>query len=446
MGMLCSACVWAQTDTGTADNAPPTQSGPKPAFTYPDTTPSLDFLSEGIENSSLTLGISTGFAFDSYGYASTSNSSQGRWLFNVAPMIRIQQFLPKLAWHLAYSGGLQVYQQVSGPSNNSSNSKLFSQNASAGFIWQMSRHWQLMANDTYTYSANPFDSFLTIPGTPSENNPNPVNYVPLTRFEVNSAIVTLTNQITKRDTLAFSGTSNLRRTSTYNILTSVPFYNMVSYSGRANYSHQLTPRLSLGAGYDFNSLDFGHGQQRSGIQTISFTTDYLIRPNMTISGWIGPEYTSTKTIVFDPFVGRYVTSYNQMWSTAAGVNFGWQGHRNSVRAGYSRQVSDGGGITATTQVNSVSASYRRSLNAKLNLLLGLNYLHNVSVIANQRSFSNLYGSVGLAYQISKSFSATANYVRIHQSQSSAFVLGSQGYDDNRVGASINYSWNHPLGR
>jgi len=446
MGMLCSACAWGQNDTGTADNAPPTQPGPKPAFTYPDTTPSLDFLSEGIENSSLTLGIGAGFAFDSNGYANTptTTTTQNRWLFNVAPSIRIQQFLPKISWHLAYAGGLQVYQPISGPANSGS-SNLFSQHASAGLIWQMTRHWQLSADNRYTYSANPFDSYLSIPGSPSINNPNPIAYLPLTRYELNSAVMTVTNQITKRDTLAFTGTSDLRRTSTYSVVTSVPFFNMVSYAGRVNYSHQLTPRLSLGAGYDFNSLDFGHGQQRSGIQTISFTGDYLIRPTMTISGWIGPEYTSTKDTVNLPIIGP-VIAYTTLWSTAFGVNYGWQGQRNSLRAGYSRQVSDGGGITATTQVNNVNAAYRRRLTDKLNFLLGMRYLHDASITSSARTYDNIYGNIGFTYQFTKSFDATANYVRIHQSQSSAFIIGSRTYDDNRVGVSINYSWNHPLGR
>ena len=57
LGILCATCAWAQTDTGTTDTGAPTQPGPKPAYTYPDTTPSLDFLSQSIENSSITLGI-----------------------------------------------------------------------------------------------------------------------------------------------------------------------------------------------------------------------------------------------------------------------------------------------------------------------------------------------------------------------------------------------------
>src|SRR5664279_1740864 len=93
VGMLCCSCAWAQTDTGTTtDTTTPVQPGPQPAYTYPDTTPSLDFLTGSIENSSVTIGLYGGFAFDSNGYPN-SNSSQNRWLTNVGAHIRIQQFL-----------------------------------------------------------------------------------------------------------------------------------------------------------------------------------------------------------------------------------------------------------------------------------------------------------------------------------------------------------------
>ena len=297
---LCCGCAWAQTDTGAPDTGAPVQPGPKPAYTYPDTTPSLDFLSGSIENSSITLGISTGFTYDSNAYANSS-ISQNWWLFHVSPSIRIQQFLPKFSWHFSYTGGYQTYTAVSGPGNPNSN--LFSQNAGAGFLWQLARRWQLLANDNFVYSANPFDSYLTSTGTPTMNNPNPVLYTPLTQYTQNYGLLTLTDQMSKVDTLSFTGTANLRRTSTYNLATTVPFYNLISYGGRAAYSHQFSPRLSVGAGYDYNSLDFGKGQQRSGVQTISMTADYSIRPNMTISGWIGPEHTGTKTQVAIPIGG-----------------------------------------------------------------------------------------------------------------------------------------------
>ncbi len=201
LGILCATCASAQTDTGTPDTGAPTQPGPKPAYTYPDTTPSLDFLSQSIENSSITLGIGGGFSYDSNANTTgIANYSQSWWLFNVRPSIAIQQFRPRLTWNVGYSGGYQYYTQVTGaPSNNNR----FSQVASAGFLWQIAKHWQLQGSDNYSYSANPFDSYLTTIGTPTMNNPNPVTYYPLTQFTQNTGLLTLTDQLTKVDTLIF---------------------------------------------------------------------------------------------------------------------------------------------------------------------------------------------------------------------------------------------------
>ena len=442
LGILCTTCAWAQNDPGTPDTGVPTQPGPKPAYTYPDATPSLDFLSQAAENSSITLGLGTGFTYDSNAYANTS-ASQSWWLFHVTPSIKIQQFRPKLSWNISYAGGYQLYTGRNRPAN--SNNTLFSQHASAGFLWQMAPRWQLMANNLFLYTANPFDTFLTSVGTPTMNNPNPVLFTPLTQYTQNYGLMTLTNQLTKVDTLSFTGTANLRRTSTYNLVNSVPFYNLVSYGGRASYSHRFSPRLSLGAGYDFNSLDFGHGQQRSGIQTISMTADYLIRPNMSISGWVGPQYTSTKSVLCIPIFGCFV-SYDSLWSTSLGANFGWQGRRDSVRVGFTRSVMDGGGPITTSQVNSVNGSYRRRIIPKMDVTLGGTYFHNVSTTVSGRSYDNLNLNAGLTYRLTKSLDATAQYAYIRQTQTNAFLIQSGNYNANIVGASINYTWNHPLGR
>ena len=450
---LCCGCVSGQTDTGTPDTSgpkpaytyqdqtPPTQPGPQPAFTYPDTTPSLDFLSESIENSSITLGIKTGFSFYSNAYAGNGSNSDW-WLYHVAPNIRIQQFLPKFSWRAGYAGGYQTYLYSNGRGNTNNN--LFSQNADAGFIWQLSPHWQFMANDSFRYSANPFDSYLTTPGNPTMNNPNPIFYTPLTRYTQNLGTMTLTDKLTKVDTLSFNGTANLRRTSTYNLVTSVPFYNLVSYGGRASYAHQLSPSLTLGAGYDYNSLDFSKGIQRSGIQLISGTVDYRLRPNITISVWGGPEYTQTKTII--TLLGQSFVIHDSLWSPALGANFGWQTTRNAVRAGFRRQVSDGGGLIATAQVNALNADYRRMITTKWDATVGATYNHIVSTTTPNRNFNNFFIYATVDYKIAKSLNATGNYGFSHLTQSNLFLVGSRDYQTNVVSASISYSWNHPLGR
>ncbi len=438
--VLLWGSAWAQENANPASDNPVTvQPGPIPAFVYPDSTPSLDFLNEPLENSSITLGIGLGYTY--YNNTYTTGQSNSRGLFNITPQIKIQQYRQHFSWHIAYAGGYQKYVQGGG---NAGYNNLFSQDASAGFLWQMARHWQMLANDAFIYTADPFSSFIAIPGNPSVNNPNPVAYSSLTQYTLNTGFLTLTDQLTKTDTLSFTGNNQIRRTSSYN-LTSVPFYNLVSYGGLAAYSHQLSPRLTLGGSYDFNSLDFGHGQQRSGIQTMSFTVNYLLRPNITISGWVGPQYTSTKTIVFDPLSGQSLTTYTSLWSSSEGANFSWQAQRNVFQAGFFRRVMDGGGLIATAQVTSVNATYRRMIAKKWNGNAGVTFLDNVSTTATARKYTNVYLDLGVDYKISKSFSASGRYAFQKINESNVFVVNNN-YNDNRFGVTLTYNWTHPLGR
>jgi long-subunit fatty acid transport protein len=94
----------------------------------------------------------------------------------------------------------------------------------------------------------------------------------------------------------------------------------------------------------------------------------------------------------------------------------------------------------------VNGSYRRQLTRKLSGIAGGRYSPNVSTPTSARSFDNYALDAGVGYQFSKSFTLDANYTRVHQTQSNAFLIGNNTYNDNRVGVSISYSWSHPLGR
>jgi hypothetical protein len=129
-----------------------------------------------------------------------------------------------------------------------------------------------------------------------------------------------------------------------------------------------------------------------------------------------------------------------------GGTFGWQSRRNSVRAEVSRSVSDGGGIIATSVVNTVGGSYRRQIAPKWSGSLGARYLHSTSTLTSARYFHDFYVAVNIDYQLNKSFLLSAIYARVNTTQSNAFVINSGTYNDNRVGVNLSYSWTHPLGR
>ena len=243
-----------------APSQEPTQStGPKPEYTEVDPGKSLDFLGEAVNHSNLNLGLTVQAAYDtniaSFG---TERLPQNSYL--IAPHIGISQYRPKLALNFVYDGGLGIYQQL--PNSNS-----YSQTGTVDILYQLTSRWQVHADDRYSYSADPFGSYFTIIGQPSPNNPNPSTYVPFATTQQNYGQLDLADQLSRYDTLTITGNESFRRYTNYttNISFQAGLYNLISYSAGANYSHKFSAKFSAGGGYTWTSLDFSHGQQRSGI-------------------------------------------------------------------------------------------------------------------------------------------------------------------------------------
>jgi hypothetical protein len=384
-------------------------------------------------------------AYDS-NIASFSNNSESMtsWLF--APSIGISEYRPKFALQANYNGGLGINQRLS-------NSNTYSQTASADILYQLASHWQLHAKDTFSYSANPFSSYFTVVGQPSPNNPNPVSYIPFANTSQNTGEMDVSVQLSRYDTLTFTGNEFFRRYSNFNqnYDFQVGLQNMISYTGGGNYSHRFSPRVSAGAGYSFQSLDFSHGQQRSGTSTVQLFANYQLNKSWSISGWIGPQHISSKTTLLTIF--GYYTLVQSAWSAAGGANVGWQGLRDSFTAGFTKEVSDGGGYLATTVMYAVNAGYRRKLSARWDGTASMQWGNNISFASSNlskffpnRSYTLLQIYGNLSRTLTRRLTASLQYGYTHQNQTNLYINGTPYYSDNRVSFSLQYIWNHPLGR
>jgi hypothetical protein len=452
--------AWAQDDAPPPAQAPSSapapdtsqqpsaqSAGPKQEYTEVDPGKSLNFLNEAVSHSNLNLGMTVQAGYDTNIAAfATTRLPQTSYLF--APHIGISQYRPKLALNISYDGGLGVYQQLS-------NNNTYSQTASADILYQLSSRWQGHVTDRYAYSADPFGSYFTVVGQPQPNNPNPSIYVPFATTQQNVGELDLSDQLSQYDTLTFTGNETFRRYSNYatNITFQAGLYNLISYSGGANYSHRISAQLSVGGGYTWTSLDFAHGQQRSGISAFQGFANYQLNRAWSISGWAGPEYITAKTELV--FQNQFFTLYQQDWVPAFGLNIGWQGYRDSVTVGASRQVSDGGGLLATTTVYNANGAYRRKLNARWDGILSFNYGFNASFAASNlnkqlfpnRDYSLLQAAVQLTRQITPALVANLSYAYIRETQENIYVQNaSPRYNESRIWISLQYNWNHPLGR
>ena len=257
----------------------------------------------------------------------------------------------------------------------------------------------------------------------------------------------MTYQINAHDSLTFTGTESFRRF----LHTTYSAYNLYSYGGVAAYQHVFSARFSAGGAYSFTSLDFGHGQSRSGIQLFQGFATYQLGAHMGVTGWLGPEYTVTKNLVpifCDPYGCFIEIRHDKAWDTSFGGNFGWSGQRSALTAGFSKSVSDGGVLLGVVKLYQVTGNFTRQLNPRWNLVLGALYGNNTgySTHIQARHLNSFTGNVGFTRQLTPDISAGLQYIRFYETQKNLYGASAPKWTDNRIQFTLQYNWGHSLGR
>src|SRR5664280_1840496 len=389
-----------QSQNGSTDQSQQSSTGPQVAYTNSEQLPPLSLLNEVTANTGIQLFMATGALMD---YNRSAGSSRGYWqtLGTIGGGVHITQIRPTLMWNFRYSGGVSL-DALSLP--GSGNYTTLNQSATANVLWQFTKHWQLAVNDSYIYTNDPFEPYLTLERVPTYNNPNPVIYIPQAVTEANVGSVDLTYQMTQRDSLTFTGNESFQRYTN----TALSANNSYTYSAGSNYQHAFSARLSAGGGYSFTALDFGHGLARSGIQAMYLFGSYQLNPNMYVSGFVGPEYTASKDIVptfcFPGFgCFGYHAVHQAEWNVGEGATFAWSRTRNAVRVGFRHQNSDGGGLLGTVRLYQITGAYRRSMAQRWDFTTGISYNDSLAISQYHPNGFNraLQGMVNLNRNISE---------------------------------------------
>jgi hypothetical protein len=444
--LLSAPPAWSQSGTGDSSQSAPAESspqqaseGPQPVFTHPEGRPPLALLDEVTQHNYINLGLGLTTAWDSNA-AAFSYQSYSQTMFIASPSLQLRQTRPTFTWYVGAYGGITTstipgYYNTSNPSAN------------AGFLWQINHNWQLSVSDSYMYSYDPFQQYLTLSTPPTYNQPNPTVYVPLTTTEANYGNVDLTYQVNAHDSITFTGTENFRRYlhNTYSA------YNLSSWGGVAVYQHVFSPRLSAGGAYSFTSLDFGHGQSRSGIQLLQAFANYQLGPHMSVSGWVGPEYTSTKNLVpvlCDPYGCFIEVAHNSSWDDSFGGNFSWQGQRNAATVGFYKSISDGGILLGVVKLYQFNGNYVRQLTPRWSFNVGALYGNNTGYQTqlHLRHLNSFTGNASLTRQLTPAWSVVAQYLRYWETQKNIIGAAAPKWTDNRLQFTLQYYWGHSLGR
>lgn len=435
--------------SGATESSPQDQSanGPQPVFTHPENSPPLSFLGEVTANNYIKLGMGAALAYDTSAFAfSTPPYSQTQGVFS--PSIQLTQTRPKVTWNVAAASSLIT-------SNAPGYTTTSNPNLQGSLLYQISQRWQLNVSDTYLYTLDPFQQYTVYMGTPTFNQPNPTTYAPLLTTESNSAFVDLTYQMSAHDSVTFTGTENFTQyVNGYNLssLSGLPsLYNWFAWGGVAEGQHVFSPRFSAGGSYSYTAVDYGHGQSRSGIQTIQGFATYKLNPHTSLTGWVGPDHTATKNLIpiFCSQFGCYIQEFhNASWSNAFGGNFGWSGRRDSAVLGFSKAITNGGILYGIVQLYQVKGSYIRQLDPRWSVNLSALYGNNngVATRLHAQHVRSITGYASLARQVTPALSASVTYTYFNENQENLYGASAPKWIDNRFQFMLQYTWGHSLGR
>lgn len=422
------------------DNTQSGASGPQDTFGHPETLPPLNLFGDVASRTGLTLTTTVGNTLQ----YNTQSNAPGFWnnLSNFGGGIGISQVRSKVFWSLGYNGGINYttgYQTVSYTTLN--------QVGSFRLNWEISPRWQFKIKDNYLYSDDPFSPFFEYIGQPAPNNPNPVLYFPQQVVEQNQATASLLYKLTAHDSLIFSGQESFQHYLRGSVST---LWNSTTYGGAVFLQHQFSPKLVGGGGYNFTALDFGHGESRAGINMIQGFVAYTFSPNLTVSGWVGPELTNSKDIipVFCYQLGCfYSITHSSQWNVAEGGTVRWKAAANNFFGlDFAHQITNGGGLLGAVNFYQVTTTFSRPLTNMWFLNFGAYYSNSLSIsqFAANQYLDSLSGAIGVGRKLfNNHWTANAYVALIDQKQN--YVGLPSTVTTSGLGVTLSYAWNHALG-
>ena len=371
----------------------------------------LMFSSDGERSNILSGGIQLGSGYDDNALVTPSNHVSNVSVL-VLPSIEIRQNRERWSLDLAYSPGITINQNL-GEQNQFAHSLSFSTN------YRLSPHVSLQLRDNFAKTNNLFAGlFGNTPGPGPLQQSNSSVITPLADSTSNNSGLGLTYQFSASSLVGMSGNYYFVN---YGSLAGTPgtvWIHRFSFGERSQLlCTSFSNRHWLGATYNFQQLMFDPGGRTTIHRVLAFYS-LTLGSQMTLSFWAGPQYSTSfvsNVLVLQP-TGRMLALPSQ-WSPAAGAMFDWQGSHTSLHAGYSQQISDGGGLAQAVTIKQVDAEVSRRLATRWTATAGAAYARNNPLhvtflrIAPLRSFQ---GTAGINYRLTDNLGMSVLYGRQQQ--------------------------------
>jgi len=399
--------------------------------------PSLAFQSELARTNYLRGGLSVGASYDDNPLLLTTGAESNTG-YSVFPNLAMEESWPRMRWTLAYAGGLTVNQNLTNQNHGSHDLNFDSQ-------YRLSPHVNLRVAEDFAVTTGFFDggNGIAVSGT---GGPNASLITPLATQRTNTTTVETNYHFALNDVMGASG-------SFYDLhFTNVPanyaLANTQTESGSAFWLHRIFRHNWAGASYRFDRLTFDPSAETL-VHSFALVDTVGLSNGFTFSGFVGPQYSDNRG--FAPGVGGGDTiSQFQQWSMSGGVEAGWQSARTSVSTGFSRRITDGGGLLGAVRSQAAHGDLRRELLPGWAVTLGGSYGNNKALT---QAFAGSAGTIdvtsvsaSLERNVGKSLGLRLGYAHDFQ-QRSGFADPTQELDAhrNRFFITLSYQWAKPLG-
>lgn len=396
---------------------------------------SASFLSEMQRSNYLRGGVNVGAVYDDnpllVSSGQTSNTSE-----SIFPNIRIEESTSRTRWSLGYAGGLTVNQKITSQ-NQGSHSLIFDSQ------YRLSPHVNLRVAETFSMTTGFFDAGNSSQGVGGSGGPNPSLITPLATQRSSMTTVETNYHFALNDLVGASGSFFDSHFS--NVPAGTQLTDSQTASGSAFWLHRIFHQDWGGVTYRFDRLTFSPGGETR-VHNFLVVNTLSLSNRFTLTGFVGPQYSDNQGLA--PVTG--LPSQSTDWSVAGGVEGGWRDLRTSLSAGYSRTISDGGGVLGAVRLENVHASFRREFvpgwAAAITASHGTNDSLTLPLAVSASSVNTTSVGVSLERNVGKSIGLRMGYSHDFQQQ---FGLPApdttQDAHRNRFFVTLSYQWAKPLG-
>ena len=404
--------------------------------------PSSAFVSEMERSNYLRGGVNVGAVYDSNALLSSpveSNTSE-----SIFPNLKIEQSTSRMRYTLGYAGGLTVNQNLASQNQQA-------QNLNFDSLFRLSPHVNLRIAENFSYTAGFFDAGNGVePVGGGSGGPNASLITPLAAQRSNVTTVETNYHFALNDLIGASGSFFDSHFSNPPAGTQ-PLANTQTASASAFWLHRIFRQDWGGITYHFDRITFNPGGGETRIHSFFAVNTLSLSKRFALTGFIGPQYSDNQGLA--AITGLPIQSNE--WSVAGGVDGSWQNQRTSVSAGYSRSISDGGGVLGAVLLQNVHGTFRRELvpgwAAALTASHGTNQSLTVPFATSANSVNLTSAGISLERNVGKSIGLRMGYTHDFQQQfgvpgaTPASPLQTLDASRNRFFVTLSYQWAKPLG-